>query len=224
MKNVLGACTVAAAMVLSVPAASAVPAGDGDNGVSWQYQGKWNASTTYRPGDVVRHKGASYVALRTSTGKTPTKRTFWGLIARDGAKGATGAAGAVGPAGPQGPKGDTGPKGETGAKGEKGDPGVSDYSQVTQAGEVFASQTAVSDPVRATCPAGTTVLSGGYTMPIRNQGDTSGWVSSAKVSASQPFADGGDVGWEVRFVNASQFGVMVPVTVTAVCAKVASLP
>lgn len=205
-------------------AAMAAPAADDGPTIGWQYTGVWRAAKTYTQGDVVRYKGGSYVALGRSTGKSPTKKTYWGLIARDGSTGAAGAAGArgdQGATGAQGPRGETGPAGPTGPTGPRGpagEPGVSGYTQVTQTSQVFPGTNSApnpSGPIRATCPAGTTVLSGGETFSSANPS----WIGSVKVTTSQPFTDSGTNGWEVQVAN-DGFAMAIDVTVTAVCATV----
>ena len=213
-------------LLLLAPAASAVPQGDEGN-VGWQYLGPWRPAVSYVAGDVVRYKGASYVAVQDSKGKSPTKKAYWGLLARDGSTGAAGAAGATGPvgtkgatgeAGPAGAQGPQGPQGQQGPQGPAGQPGISGYEQITQTAQVFPGTNLApnpSAPIRATCPAGTQVLSGGETFSSGNPS----WIGSVKVTTSQPFADGGDVGWETRIANDS-FAMAVDVTVTAICANV----
>ncbi len=223
-----------AVLLLAGPAAAVVPTGEDDVVVQqWQYRGKWSANKNYRAGDVVRFSGASYVALRTSTGKKPTNKTFWGLLARDGStgaagaagpagpKGETGAKGATGPEGPTGPQGPTGPLGPTGVAGPTGatgPAGVSGYEQVTETTQVFPGTNNPpnpSDPIRATCPAGKVVLSGGATF----SSTTPAWIGAVKATTSQPFSDAGDVGWEVQIAN-DTFSMAIDVTVTAICATV----
>ena len=202
------------------PAATAVPQGDEGN-VGWQYLGTWKPAVSYVAGDVVRYKGASYVAVKDSKGKSPTKRAYWGLLARDGSTGAAGAAGATGPAGAKGATGEmgaAGPQGPQGPQGTPGKPGISGYEQVTETAQVFPGTNSApnpSAPVRATCPAGTKVLSGGETFSSVNPT----WIGSVKVTTSQPFSDGGNVGWEAQIANDS-FAMAVDVTVTAVCANI----
>ena len=220
------ACLIAAStslVLLIAPAATAVPRGD-EGTVGWQYLGPWRPAASYVAGDVVRYKGASYVAVQDSKGKSPTKKTHWGLLARDGSTGAAGAAGATGPVGAKGATGEPGAQGAQGAQGPQGpqgpagQPGISGYQQITQTSQVFPGINSApnpSGPIRATCPAGTEVLSGGETFSSADPN----WIGSVKVTTSQPFAAGGDVGWETRIAN-DTFAMAVDVTVTAICAKV----
>ncbi len=221
MKTLAGG---AVAALLILPVTGPVSADPGDTGggeiaATWSYRGTWSANTSYAPGSVVRYRNASYVARRASTGKKPTRRFYWGLLAKDGAPGPAGAAGVAGPVGATGSTGNTGAQGPAGPKGE---PGLSGYEQVANSGTVYpgtGNGQNPSQPVRAVCPAGTSVLSGGYNLPWA-PGDNSGWVSSVKVASSRPFTDGADKGWEVTLVNNS-FQLGVTVEVTAVCATVA---
>ena len=75
-----------------------------------------------------------------------------------GPAGPAGLAGPVGPAGPAGAKGDTGATGAKGDKGDTGSPGVSGLEIVS------SSSPSNSTPKShvATCPAGKTVIAGGY--------------------------------------------------------------
>jgi len=219
MLKTLAGGAVAALLLLPVAGPASAAPSDTDGGeiaASWVYRGVWSANKTYAQGSVVRYQNASYVARRASTGKKPTKSFYWGLLARDGAPGPAGAAGAAGPVGA------TGSTGAQGPAGPKGEPGISGYEQVETSGTVYPGNGNGQNPspaVRAVCPAGTAVLSGGYNLPWV-QGDNSGWVSSVKVASSRPFTDGADKGWEVTLVNNS-FQIGVTVQVTAVCATVA---
>ena len=65
----------------------------------------------------------------------------------------------LGAVGPQGPKGDKGSKGDKGDKGPKGDPGMSGYQVARGSSALDASKRKFS---RASCPAGTRVVGGGY--------------------------------------------------------------
>lgn len=215
---------LAAGLILSpVAPASAESNGEQNNPatVSWDYRGVWKSGSTYRKGDVVRHSGASYVALRKSKGKKPPRRAYWGVLAKDGAQGVQGAAGVAGPVGAQGPTGPKGATGAVGATGPTGPAGMSDYQVVTNTLQTYAQSgnQNPSNPVRAECPAGTSVISGGFTLPWQS-GDDYGWVSSVKVSTSQPYTSGGTSGWEVAVVNNSTTMLAITVTTTAVCAKV----
>jgi len=90
-------------------------------GIEWD--GNYNATTTYTKGDAVSQGGSTYVSLRTANvGNTPgTALTVnWALVS---AKGTTGPAGATGATGPTGTKGTTGPAGPKGTKGTTGPAG-----------------------------------------------------------------------------------------------------
>lgn len=216
MRTTLIACS-ASLLLLTAPAVAL--AGDEPVTVGWEYRGVWSASKSYLKGDVVRFQGASFVAVRRSSGKEPTKRAFWGLIARDGKTGAAGAAGAQGPKGEAGAIGASGPKGPQGPQGPQGipgAPGVSNYQSVSQSAKIYPGTNFApnpSDPVRATCPAGTSVISGGQTFSSA----TPAWIGSVKVTTSQPFTDGADSGWEVALAN-DTFSMEIDITVTALCA------
>jgi hypothetical protein len=80
----------------------------------------------------------------------------------EGPQGPPGPQGETGPQGPQGETGPQGPQGETGPTGPAGAPGISGYEVV---GVDAGPQLVLPDfpaYVQASCPAGKTVLSGGY--------------------------------------------------------------
>ena len=114
----------------------------------------------------------------------------------------------AGPAGPQGP---VGPRGETGPSGEKGDtgpPGVSSFHRVLQ---VSADDATANKAVTASCPAGETALSGGYS--IVDDGD-----DSVHVRLSMAIQGGG--GWRVLTHNANTDETW-QLVLAAYCANVA---
>lgn len=186
------------------------------------FKGKWREWRDYRAGDVVRYRKAAYMAKQANVGKRPkNKKKYWGLLVLDGKDGATGPAGPRGETGPKGETGATGPKGETGATGPEGpagSPGLSGVERVTVSGTLTAAVWAgPSSGLRAACPAGKTVLGGGYEQIWTGTGDNSGWVSSIKVAKSQPYTESGVEGWEITVVT-DQGEVSVNATVTAICA------
>ncbi len=60
----------------------------GDPGLVWR--GQYSHGTEYAATDAVFHNGSSWVALRTTTGTTPTQGPFWDLLAQRGDNGANG--------------------------------------------------------------------------------------------------------------------------------------
>jgi hypothetical protein len=98
------------------------------------FQGAWSATTSYAAGAVVTYNNASYFALTSSLGATPSSnKTDWAILDAPGApgpqgpagpKGATGATGPAGPKGATGATGPAGPKGATGATGPAGPKGA----------------------------------------------------------------------------------------------------
>lgn len=84
-------------------------------------KGAYNASTQYEIYDVVTYDGASYCALKSVIGVTPSDDGInYNLLADRGATGPTGptgSTGATGPTGPTGSAGDAGPTGPTGPVG-----------------------------------------------------------------------------------------------------------
>jgi hypothetical protein len=104
---------------------SPVAAAAGDfSGIAWL--GPWDATSSYRIGDVVAYGGSSYLGLvGGNTNHLPSDAAFWGLLAEQGATGPTGPTGAPGPAdGPAGPTGPTGPPGPAGSPGATGATGT----------------------------------------------------------------------------------------------------
>jgi hypothetical protein len=78
-------------------------------------KGAYNASTQYEIYDVVTYDGASYCALKSVIGVTPSDDGInYNLLADRGAIGPTGPIGNIGATGPIGPTGSVGPTGPTG--------------------------------------------------------------------------------------------------------------
>jgi hypothetical protein len=82
----------------------------GPAGLEWQ--GLWEADTSYAEDDAVSFQGASWFCISAVSGtgnESPNlDGAHWALLAAQGAAGATGATGAQGPTGPQGPAGVSG--------------------------------------------------------------------------------------------------------------------
>lgn len=82
----------------------------GPAGLEWQ--GLWDADTSYAEDDAVSFQGASWFCISSVSGtgnESPNlDGAHWALLAAQGAAGATGATGAQGPTGPQGPAGVSG--------------------------------------------------------------------------------------------------------------------
>lgn len=124
-----------------------------------------------------------------------------GLQGAQGAQGAQGPQGAAGSAGPVGAIGRTGSAGAAGAVGAIGPPGISGYVVVSVV-QLVANGAFVS--LSAPCPAGKTVLGGGFTM------------RDLQIFVSKP--DGTGTAWRVDAQNSSGFNVNL--TTYAVCAFV----
>jgi hypothetical protein len=90
-------------------------------GVATSFEGDWNNSALYSPGDVVYLGGNSYVAIRPNRNQMPPSGLYWQILAA----GATGATGPVGPTGATGATGSVGPTGATGSVGPTGATGAS---------------------------------------------------------------------------------------------------
>ena len=103
----------------------------GPIGVDWQ--GAWQAGTTYTPPVAVEYQGTAWLVLQESTDEFPAENEFWtelvtevgptGPTGPQGQTGTPGTPGAAGATGPTGPTGATGPTGPTGPQGDKGDTG-----------------------------------------------------------------------------------------------------
>ena len=145
-----------------------------------------------------------------------------------GDKGETGPTGPIGPQGPPGPVGPQGPQGEKGDKGDKGDTGpqgpegpqgrqgpqgpqgptgLSGWQRVQGVTTTVREGTTVR--LTVTCPAGKSVLGGGYSNP-----DTKGTNNS--VLASFPASQ---TEWEVQIFNPSD-ATSFSVVPYAICATV----
>ena len=72
-----------------------------------QYQGAYNAATTYAAGDAVTSGGSSWYSLQAGNlNNTPgSSPSYWALLAQVGATGPAGPTGATGPQGATGPAG-----------------------------------------------------------------------------------------------------------------------
>ncbi|MDQ1709020.1 MAG: hypothetical protein QOG49_405 [Frankiaceae bacterium] len=184
----------------------------------YRYRAAWNARTSYAAGDVVLWRGTSYLAKTASRAKQPVAGTWWGILAAAGARGAsgpTGPAGATGPAGPAGTNGTNGVNGTNGINGTNGvngtagTAGISGYSQVNSPAVTVAGTAGSIGSATAVCPAGTSVLGGGYfTNP------TAGIVATrSEPSSSSP-------GWFLVVRNDS--GASTVIQAYAICAIVSS--
>ena len=86
------------------------------------YQGAYDSTMNYGPGDVVVWNGSSFVSLIASNhGNTPgLVPGTWGSLTQQGPTGVTGSTGAAGPSGATGALGPVGPPGEKGDQGAQG--------------------------------------------------------------------------------------------------------
>lgn len=112
-----------------------------------RWAGAWDDAVTYRPGDMVRSGGSSWIAVVLSATDAPSSTSSsWELVAERGAVGATGSTGPAGPSafdvwsglgnsgsaadflaslrGPTGVAGPAGGRGDAGAVGASGSPGT----------------------------------------------------------------------------------------------------
>ena len=72
-----------------------------------QWQGDWQADTSYVPNDLVYFRGQAYINVQPTTGiEDPEDETHWEPLV------SSGEAGPIGPQGPQGIQGSTGACGE----------------------------------------------------------------------------------------------------------------
>jgi hypothetical protein len=125
-----------------------------------------------------------------------------------GDKGPDGPIGPVGPIGPQGEQGltgETGPQGPLGPVGPIGVPGISGYEIVSNA---VGDMSELID-VSVECPAGKSVLSGGY-RPV-------GLTSDVTITVSMP---AGTSTWRVVGYQIDHFPRLWGITVYAICAFV----
>ncbi len=142
-----------------------------------------------------------------------------GATGQQGPQGPTGATGPQGPQGPTGaigPQGPQGPTGATGPQGPQGLPGVSNLTRVM--GTPVPVTAGMTGTATATCPAGTTGLSGGYETTVSPG-------SSASPSFMQIFSsifDPLNLSWTVRGENMANGGPNRTLNLSAfvVCATV----
>jgi len=55
--------------------------------IKFNWQGTYNAGTTYAVDDVVAYNGSSYVCILASTGNLPTNTTYWNVMSEAGTDG-----------------------------------------------------------------------------------------------------------------------------------------
>jgi len=103
----------------------------GEDLYTWQRTGfewrdVWDSATTYKLNDAVSLGGTSYLSLVDDNlnNDPETSPAAWGILALEGAAGATGATGPTGATGATGATGETGAPGATGDPGPTGDPGA----------------------------------------------------------------------------------------------------
>jgi hypothetical protein len=156
--------------------------------------------------DCRQHETAVTWNVEGQTGTTgPTGPT--------GPQGPTGATGPTGPQGPQGAQGPTGPQGATGPTGPQGVPGadgVSGYEIASASADIGPG---VSAAGTVFCPAGKHVTGGGWTTDQF-------FPMGVFVNQSGPNTDG--TGWTGAIQNTNSSGGTVHVTLSAVCADVAT--
>ena len=58
--------------------------------IKFNWQGTYNAGTTYAVDDVVAYNGSSYVCILASTGNLPTNTTYWNVMSQAGTDGTDG--------------------------------------------------------------------------------------------------------------------------------------
>ena len=117
-----------------------------------QYQGAYNAATTYAAGDAVTSGGSSWYSLQAGNLNNPpgSSPSYWALLAQ------------VGATGPAGPTGATGPQGATGPAGAGG---ITSVTQVTSSTRIAYPSPANPTPdtyyTTASCGGGTHLTGGG---------------------------------------------------------------
>ena len=62
-----------------------VPGPPGPKGIEWR--GAWDGTAEYRKDDAVSYRGGSYIALKPSTGESPSNTEFWGVLSAKGSDG-----------------------------------------------------------------------------------------------------------------------------------------
>jgi hypothetical protein len=119
--------------------------------------------------------------------------------------------GTAGPTGPTGPQGPTGARGATGPQGPTGADGVSGY-------EINSASVGIGPGVAAAgtifCSAGKHVVGGGWTADV---------PFSRGVFVLQSGPNTGGTGWTGSIENTNSSGDPVQVTLSAVCADVATM-
>lgn len=172
-----------------------------------QYQGAFNAATSYAIGDTVTSGGSSYYSLTASNiNHAPPNGAYWAVLASAGDVGATGpagsgatgatgpagsagatgpagsgATGATGPMGPTGPAGANGTNGTNGTNGAAGATGATGPIGVTGAtGPAGSGSTGATGPQGATGPAGAGggTISGATMNPSTLPSPTGGWATT----------------------------------------------
>lgn len=136
-------------------------------------------ATTSRGGEIgvcVHEQGGGLYSAQHCVGRDQKLR--WN------ASGPQGPTGPTGPAGPAGPKGDTGATGLAGATGPAGLSGISDYRIVDGAVGHAAGGTNNPASSDAICPAGTSVLGGGFTTSTQGNESEYSVVSDGPVNGA----------------------------------------
>ncbi len=139
-----------------------------------------------------------------------------GPVGATGPQGPQGETGATGPQGPAGPVGATGPQGPAGPQGPQGIPGMSGLQQIMGTPSTILKST--SGSATAGCPAGKSVIGGGFTTSV--PAGSSALPVFMQVDSS--FYDSILMLWSVSGTNAASGGGnrSLVLTAYAVCAVV----
>jgi hypothetical protein len=152
------------------------------------------------------NSGSIYMVQQNQNCKSPEyTKISWNQI---GPTGPEGPAGPAGPQGPQGPAGTAGPQGSQGPAGPQGPQGPAGPTQTLSVQQAFSPEDDIpagqSGFAVATCPAGTIVSGGGFTVLASN---TSVWTVPENTKSGN--------GWAVIVYNESSEDIKL--TVDAEC-------
>jgi hypothetical protein len=132
-----------------------------------------------------------------------------GATGATGPEGPSGPAGAMGPAGPSGPSGAVGATGPTGPSGAAGVIGWEQVKVLAGFGRALPALPNTDVVIRAQCPMGKRLLSGGYVV------DDIGYALDL-IKADGPALNDSERAYELNFFNTTDLNLRV--TVTATCA------
>jgi hypothetical protein len=134
-----------------------------------------------------------------------------GATGATGPDGPSGPAGAMGPAGPSGPSGAVGATGPTGPSGAAGVIGWEQVRVLAGFGRALPALPNTNVIIRAQCPIGKRLLSGGYAV------EDNGYTLDV-INADGPALNDSERAYELNFFNTSDLNLRVTVTVTCAIA------